>query len=97
MIWTISSALYLEAIDRLLDAVGPRGYFSGSLRFPFEGAECRLTLSVIVCRRSVVLPEGEQEFVSDLVPVWWEFHTVVDGEERLNDFSFAALRERLGC
>lgn len=96
MIYSVSSALYLEAIDRLLDAVGPRGYFSGMLRFPFEGTECRLTVSVLVSRRRVVLPEGSQECVSDLVPVWWEFHTTVDGEERLNDFSFATLRTMLG-
>ena len=77
--------------------MGPRGYFSGSLRFVFEGTECCLRVSAIVCRREVVLPEGPQSVVSDLVPVWWEFHTAVDGRERLNDFSFAALRELLGC
>ena len=42
MIYTVSSALYLEVLDRLVDAVGPRGYFSGSLDFVFDGVECRL-------------------------------------------------------
>ncbi len=96
MIYTVSSALYLEVLDRLVDAVGPLGYFSGSLDFVFDGVECRLTVSLIVCRRREVLPEGERDVVADLVPVWWEFHTLLDGEERLNDFSFGSLRALVG-
>ncbi len=93
MIYTVSSALYLEVLDRLVDAVGPRGYFSGSLDFVFDGVECRLTVSLIVCRRREVLPEGERDVVADLVPVWWEFHTVAPEGEVLNDFSFNVLRD----
>lgn len=96
MIYTVSLALYLEALERLLDAIGPRGYFSGSVDFRFEGVGCRLTASVIVARRRVRLPEGERDAVADLVPVWWEFHTVAEEGELLNDFSFAALRALVG-
>ena len=53
--------------------------------------ECRLTASVIVCRRRESLPEGDVDAVADLVPVWWEFHTAFDGVEQLNDFSFEEL------
>jgi hypothetical protein len=28
-----------------------------------------------------------------MVPVWWEFHTFVNGEEVLNNFSFNEMRE----
>ena len=87
--------LYDAAVEALLECIGCEEYFSGSVDFDYGDVECRLTVSVIVYRRLVVLPEGEREPVCDLVPVWWEFHTVVDGEELLNDFSFTGIRERL--
>lgn len=82
----ITSALYQEAANYLAEAIGEEEYFSGKVEFNSENVECRLTISVIVYRNRV---SGE---INDLVPVWWEFDTLVDGEERLNDFSFRYLR-----
>lgn len=93
--YSVTPELYLETAERLTEAAGDAGYFSGSVAFVFGGVACRLRTSVIVYRRRESLPEGEREAVSDLVPVWWEFHTVVDGEELLNDFSFGELRRLL--
>ena len=45
-------------------------------------------------RRELVMPEGRVRPISDLVPVWWEFHTADSEAERLNDFSFSELRAR---
>jgi len=95
MIHSVSSELYAETLLRLIEAVGARSYFSGTVSFPFGGVGCRLTVSVIVYRECRSLPEGAREVVTDLVPVWWEFHTTVDGEERINDFSFGCLRTLL--
>ena len=93
--YSVSSELYRETAARLTEAAGAAGYFSGSVCFRFAQTECRLTASVIVYRRTERLPEGDCEVVADLVPVWWEFHTLVDGAEVLNDFSFAELRRSL--
>ena len=90
--YLVSPELYREASDRLLDAVGSKTYFSGSVAFPFVGTECRLTVSVIVYRERIVLPEGVAEAITDLVPVWWEFHTWAESDEMVNDFSFSDLR-----
>jgi len=76
-------------------AVGGGSYFSGSLTFPFGDMECRLTASVIVYRRRERLPEGDRDAIADLVPVWWEFHTVGSDGEALNDFSFSEVRALL--
>lgn len=92
MMYSVSSELYLEAAARLKDAVGGSNYFSGTLAFPFGDAACRLTGSVIVYRQVESLPEGDRERIVDLVPVWWEFRTSIDGQEFLNDFSFGELR-----
>lgn len=95
MIYSVSPELYLEAAARLHEAIGEGSYFSGSLAFAFGDAECRLTASVIVYRRRERLPEGDRDAIADLVPVWWEFHTAVAGEEVPNDFSFSDLRVHL--
>ena len=93
--YSISPELYRQVTGRLSDAIGDGDYFSGALDFVFGPVSCRLVVTVIVYRARVVLPEGERRPVADVVPVWWEFRTVVDGEERLNDFSFDELRRTL--
>ncbi len=92
MIYSVSSELYEEVQRRLVEQIADRGYFSGSVAFTFEGTACRLVVSCFVRRRHIVSPEGEADPVSDLVPVWWEFHTTDAEAERLNDFSFEELR-----
>ncbi|WP_418992288.1 hypothetical protein [Alistipes sp.] len=93
--YSVSPALYREVVSRLADAIDAKNYFSGSLAFPFAAWECRLTASVIVYRECIRRPDGDQERISDLVPVWWEFHTVSDEGEVLNDFAFSELRRYL--
>lgn len=92
MIYSVSTELYEEVARRLTERIADRGYFSGSLSFAFGGMECRLVTSCFVRRRRVEQPEGTTEPVSDLIPVWWEFHTADAEAERLNDFSFSSLR-----
>lgn len=91
MSYSVSSELYWEVALHLSEAIGSGSYFSGTLAFAWGEAECRLTLSVIVYRRRISAPDGQADIISHLVPVWWEFHTVFDGVEQLNDFSFEEL------
>jgi hypothetical protein len=71
---------------------GGRGEVAFSAPGAFEG---RLTLSAIIYRRAEVRPEGGCCPVSDVVPVWWEFSTVCDGELVINDFCFSEFRPYL--
>ena len=88
MVYSVSSELYLEVAARLAEAIGGENCATRST-FPFGDMECRLTASVIVYRRRERLPEGDRDAIADLVPVWWEFHTVRSDGEALNDFSFS--------
>lgn len=90
--YRVSSELYRQVAARLSEAVGSKGYFSGSVEGESTDGAWRLTASVIVYRTRRSLPEGVEEPVSDFVPVWWEFHTWAGGSETLNDFSFDELR-----
>lgn len=90
--YSISPELYQEAAARLCDGIDGGNYFSGTIEFPFEELDCRLTASVIVYRNRVQRPEAEADEIADLVPVWWEFHTTGCDGETLNDFSFTELK-----
>ena len=85
--------LYQEVATKIIEQVGRRGYYSGTLDFEWDGVECHMVLSAVVYRRTEQFPEGARSLVADMVPVWWEFHTFIDGEEVLNNFSFNELRE----
>ena len=93
--YSVSVELYREVTARLEEAVGARGYFSGRIEGETDEVAWRLTLSAMVYRKHVSLPEGDEERIADVVPVWWEFHTTVPEGEVLNDFSFADVRERI--
>ena len=54
-----------------------------------------MVLSAVVYRRDMMQPEGMIRIVADVIPVWWEMHTEIDGQEQLNDFSFNQLREHI--
>lgn len=91
--YTVSSKLYEEIVARLCESIGRGGYYSGSIAVVDGDVDCRLTTSAVVVRCHTPLPEGDCDYVGDLIPVWWEFTTSRCGEELLNDFSFNALRE----
>ena len=91
--YEISSQIYEKTAQKLCNLVGGNGYFSGTLEFAHEDIECRMVASLIIYRKRVEMPEGLFDVIDDIVPVWWEFHTVIDGEELINDFDFARLKE----
>ena len=87
MCFSVSPELYREAAVRLCDGIA----------FTYSNVDCRLTASLIVYRRTERAPEGVSHPIADLVPVWWEFHTVGPDGELLNDFSFAELKSYAVC
>lgn len=92
MFFSVTPELYRDTASRLCDGIGGSEFFSGSIAFAFGSVDCRLSVSVIVYRRLDRAPEGNTRPIADLVPVWWEFHTVGPDGEWLNDFSFGELR-----
>lgn len=83
----ITPALYALVAERLAEAIDDKQWFSGTIEISAPQMECRLKLSAIIYR------DGHSPSdITDIVPVWWEFITEVDGEECLNDFSFRYLR-----
>ncbi len=91
--YEITPKIYEKTAQKVSDAVGNTGYFSGTIDFSYENVECRMLLSMVIYRKKVEMPEGRCNIIDDVVPVWWEFHTTVDGEELINDFDFSLFKE----
>lgn len=91
--FTVSPVVYGKVAEMICGRIGRSDYLSENLEFELEGVSCRMLFSAVVYRRHTYLPDAEYDELSDLVPVWWEFHTTIDGVELLNDFSFNELRQ----
>lgn len=91
----VSSELYDEIAIRLREAFGGGGFYSGSVECAVGETLCRLTASLVLYHSDDRWPEGCRRRLTDVVPVWWEFHTVTADGEVPNDFSFAELRPSL--
>ncbi|MBR5864305.1 MAG: hypothetical protein IKY76_07060 [Alistipes sp.] len=93
--YEISSKLYQEVATRLVELAGFHGYISDSFEFEFEDVWCEMTISAVVYHQSSPDIGHSVCAVTDMIPVWWEFHTFVDGDEVLNDMSFDLIRENI--
>lgn len=91
--YTISSKLYHQLAEHLVEQVGEKGYYSGKFEFEFEGVLCEMILSAVIYRQKNPDSWATACAVEDMIPVWWEFHTFIDGDEVLNDLSFNELRD----
>jgi hypothetical protein len=88
----ITSQIYEEIACNLRATIGEVNYFNGKVEINNEEFYATLTLSAIVYHRNEELPEGNVSRIANIVPVWWEFSTVQECGEVLNDFSFAELK-----
>ena len=95
MTYPIIPELYGIVARKLLDEIGEKSFYSGSFSFDYGSKKCRFESSIVVYRSKECLPEGDADRIDDLVPVWWEFHTVGSDGEALNDFSFSEVRALL--
>jgi hypothetical protein len=91
----ITDAIYRLIAARLREEIAAADWFNGSMEFSTDGFLARLVLTAIVYRRTELLPEGECRPISDVVPVWWEFSTIVESGSVASDFSFSELKPYL--
>lgn len=93
MIYKINPEFYIRVTEKLLAELDQKEYYFGSFEFDYEGVICKMVLSAVIYRQNVFEDGAYRRKISDVIPVWWELHTEIDGQECLNDFSFNLLRE----
>lgn len=88
----ITDQTYRLVCDRLHDAIGSSDFYSGKISVSDADFDYELRATLIVYRRETGDRNDTDRPITDLVPVWWEFHSSDADGERLNDFDFAVLR-----
>ncbi len=91
----ISQKEYQELASVLLENIEGNRY--DELNFTYETEEWTgyFHAKLMLYRQTVSYPEGDFKELTDIVPVWVEFHTVADDGEVLNDFSWDELKKHL--
>ena len=90
----ISDADYRLVAERLINQIGSGDYFNGTVECAHDDFFSSLSTTLIIYKTSPT-PIVAMNKVSDVVPVWWEFHTTTPEGEVMNDFSFSTLKEYL--
>lgn len=91
--YNITKEQYEEVKNQLLEEIEEKNYWSGQINDQFEdGVDYQLNLTVIIYRSK------EDGTITDLVPIWWEFHTWENEDsdvEIANDFLFSELHKHM--
>lgn len=90
----ITDADYRLVANRLLNAIGSCDYFNGTVKCCHDDFYSSLTVSLLIYKTSPT-PIVAMNDTTDIIPVWWEFHTTTPEGEIMNDFSFSTLKEYL--
>ncbi len=97
IMYLVSSAIYSEVAQRLREDIDNDSFYSGVVEFSLSQSddsdiECRLVCSLIIYYSTSSPPEGDVRLISNIVPVWVEFHTIINSEEKINDFDIEELK-----
>ena len=78
--------IYFKLATLLVERIGLRDFFSGSVTLYDGDTECRLICTVIVYS-----DRHDPALIESISPVWWEMRTTCGAEELDNDFSFSEM------
>lgn len=90
----VTSDIYRLLADRLRDAVGTAEFFSGRITVAAD-LDYELITTLLFYRTTESDESGSRDIITDIVPVWWEFHSYTIDGEILNDFDFAEFRREV--
>lgn len=93
--YSLQPTIYRDLAAAIAQSLSNIYYFSGSVALIDGDAECRLTASLIIYRHRADIFSDETDYITNVVPVWWDCRTEVDGEAVENDFDFAMFRDAM--
>ncbi len=89
---SINPTIYYRLADFLSEAIGSKNYFTQTITLEDEEYEYQFRSTLMVYFGREECPEATYTVISNLVAVWWEFSSLREGEEVLNDFDFNLLK-----
>lgn len=83
----ITQEFYKDLYKRLMIDIGESNYYSSkTLSGTTDDFDYTLVISAVIYR-------DDFGSITEIVPVWWEFHTEIDGVEKMNDFFFSEIQK----
>lgn len=82
----ISENIYHEIAKALVDRIGDKDFFNGTVEYDAQEYYSALICTVIVCRD----PDDSEKILS-LLPVWWDYRLNMASGEEATDFCWTEL------
>lgn len=94
----VTDSDYAVIAAKLLGSIGSADYYNGTVEHEFGEYNTVLRTTLIIYREPLLDPADASRSatrITDIVPVWWEFHLYGPGGELLTDFCWHTLRDFL--
>lgn len=83
----ITRNIYEEVLRKLVVEIGESNYISTrTITGSFDDVKYKFIITAVIYR-------DDFKNISEIVPVWWNFYTEIDGIEKMNDFLFSKLQK----
>ncbi len=92
---TINPTVYQQLGELLVECIGSMSYLSEDIFFEDSDYDYHFSATLIIRFVDELYPEGELSEIVEIIPVWWEFSSVGEEGEVLNDFDFNILKESI--
>lgn len=81
----ITKNIYEEVLRKLVVGIGESNYISTrTITGSFDDVEYKFIITAVIYR-------DDFKNISEIIPVWWDFRTEIDGVEKMNDFLFSEM------
>lgn len=92
----IDTLIYSAVASKLLEQIDQKSdLLNISVCYQYKNFAAKLTCTVIIFRKSYIDKGSKKLMIENIVPVWWDFSTHLDGNEEYNDFSWAEFKKFL--
>ena len=83
----ITRNIYEEVLRKLVVEIGESDYISArTITGSFDDVEYKFIINAVIYK-------DDFKNISEIVPVWWHFHTEINGTEKMNDFFFSEVQK----
>jgi hypothetical protein len=94
----ISGEHYRELAEKLRETISGADFYNGSVELDDEGHSVLFRATLIIKRTPALDPADHSQnasIITDIIPVWWEYHRYDAIGERLTDFDWHELKKFL--
>ncbi len=90
---TINPTLYERLAELLVEKIEFRTYYSDIITLEDQIADYSFSATLMLYLRDEEYCGSNESVITDIVPIWWEFHSTTEDGEQLNDFDFKILKQ----